>query len=40
MVWRHIVTQPLVPLGVLVGRTFVALITGRQGYWIIENRVN
>ena len=40
MVRRHIVTQPFVPLGVLVRRTLVALVAGGHGQWITENRVN
>lgn len=40
MVRRHIVTQPLVPLGVLLGGTLIALIAGGHGWGITENRVN
>ncbi len=40
MVRRHIVTQPLVPLGVLMSRTLVALVTGGHGQGITENWVN
>ena len=40
MVRRHIVAQPLVPLGFLVRRTLIALVTGSHGQFIVQKWVN
>ncbi len=40
MVRRHVVAQPLLPFGVPLGRTLVALVSGGHGLRIVENRVN